>query len=396
MRISNFLLWQISYAELWVTETLWPEFSQAHLAAAIRDYARRQRRFGGLSVAGKPPTMPEAAGEGERGAADAAEKIITHTGRRGARFELLRYRLLSASLLISAALMFVALDAWAPDGGCAGIWIAPLGAVLFFGSAWECCRSVARRWSCPYSLLPGWLGAGGVIVASMVPMLWAAVGRAVPERLSVGASRVALDGHARGSISHRVLVPALLCPRQRGAHTVLRRQLGFHLFWGVRWRLLLRVRSTGSDNYGLFLVIGTIVVVKAADAGAYFTGRWLGRHKLCPRVSPGKTREGLVGALVIAAVVGVLYFEHLGSYWFPWAGFTAWKAFGTGDLDRGGWHSRRFDGIDGQAGETGVKDSGHLLPGLGGFWDVTDSVIPALLVTYLAVLVELIPSGALH
>lgn len=48
MRISNFLLWQISYAELWVTEKCWPEFETADLHQAIRDYASRDRRFGGL------------------------------------------------------------------------------------------------------------------------------------------------------------------------------------------------------------------------------------------------------------------------------------------------------------------------------------------------------------
>src|SRR6185503_18920883 len=48
MRVSNFLLWQISYAELYVTEVLWPEFRPPHLHAAIREYARRERRFGGL------------------------------------------------------------------------------------------------------------------------------------------------------------------------------------------------------------------------------------------------------------------------------------------------------------------------------------------------------------
>jgi undecaprenyl diphosphate synthase len=46
MRLSNFLLWQISYAELWVTETCWPAFSTAHLQEALRDYGRRKRRFG--------------------------------------------------------------------------------------------------------------------------------------------------------------------------------------------------------------------------------------------------------------------------------------------------------------------------------------------------------------
>ena len=49
MRISNFLLWQISYAEIWVTERCWPEFNEAELHRAIRDFAARERRFGGLN-----------------------------------------------------------------------------------------------------------------------------------------------------------------------------------------------------------------------------------------------------------------------------------------------------------------------------------------------------------
>ncbi len=49
MRISNFLLWQISYAELWVTEILWPDFRQPELMTALKDYAARDRRFGGLN-----------------------------------------------------------------------------------------------------------------------------------------------------------------------------------------------------------------------------------------------------------------------------------------------------------------------------------------------------------
>ncbi len=51
MRISNFLLWQISYAELWVTQRAWPEFEVADLHSAIRDFAARDRRFGGLNPA---------------------------------------------------------------------------------------------------------------------------------------------------------------------------------------------------------------------------------------------------------------------------------------------------------------------------------------------------------
>lgn len=48
MRLSNFLLWQMSYSELWVTPTLWPDFTASDLHAAIRDFAGRERRFGGL------------------------------------------------------------------------------------------------------------------------------------------------------------------------------------------------------------------------------------------------------------------------------------------------------------------------------------------------------------
>jgi undecaprenyl diphosphate synthase len=48
MRVSNFLLWQISYAEIWVTSHYWPEFDEAQLHQALRDFAARDRRFGGL------------------------------------------------------------------------------------------------------------------------------------------------------------------------------------------------------------------------------------------------------------------------------------------------------------------------------------------------------------
>jgi undecaprenyl diphosphate synthase len=48
MRISNFLLWEVSYAELWFTSVYWPEFKKKHLEEALSDYAKRERRFGGL------------------------------------------------------------------------------------------------------------------------------------------------------------------------------------------------------------------------------------------------------------------------------------------------------------------------------------------------------------
>jgi undecaprenyl diphosphate synthase len=54
MRISNFLLWQIAYSELYVTETLWPDFRREHLLDALLDFQKRDRRFGGLSPVVRP------------------------------------------------------------------------------------------------------------------------------------------------------------------------------------------------------------------------------------------------------------------------------------------------------------------------------------------------------
>lgn len=49
MRISNYLLWQISYSEIWITDICWPDFAEEHLHEAIRNFARRERRYGGLN-----------------------------------------------------------------------------------------------------------------------------------------------------------------------------------------------------------------------------------------------------------------------------------------------------------------------------------------------------------
>jgi undecaprenyl diphosphate synthase len=59
MRVSNFLLWQIAYSEIWVTETLWPDFRRRHLLEAVVAYQKRERRYGGIKPA---PARPVALG----------------------------------------------------------------------------------------------------------------------------------------------------------------------------------------------------------------------------------------------------------------------------------------------------------------------------------------------
>ncbi len=63
MRISNFLLWQIAYAEIWVTPTLWPDFRRGELLTAIRDFQKRDRRYGGVRPAAQVPEPTTTAGE---------------------------------------------------------------------------------------------------------------------------------------------------------------------------------------------------------------------------------------------------------------------------------------------------------------------------------------------
>ena len=57
LRVSNFLLWQIAYAEIWVTETRWPDFRRRHLFQALLDYQRRERRYGGLGETNDPAAV---------------------------------------------------------------------------------------------------------------------------------------------------------------------------------------------------------------------------------------------------------------------------------------------------------------------------------------------------
>ena len=128
-------------------------------------------------------------------------------------------------------------------------------------------------------------------------------------------------------------------------------------------------------------VLGVLLVTKSCDIGAYFTGRALGKHKLIPWLSPGKTWEGLAGGAAMSALVamGVALVArrlHLpeGSRPMGFAEVSLWAAAGLGVLF----------GLVGQAGDllesvlkrdAGMKDSGKTIPGFGGVLDVVDSVL---------------------
>ncbi len=124
----------------------------------------------------------------------------------------------------------------------------------------------------------------------------------------------------------------------------------------------------GRDG-GPLLVLMLLFIIWAADIGAFFAGRRFGKHRLAPSISPGKTREGLLGGLVLAIVVAVAIAGLTGVL----AAGTAWVAAlaavtvlvsAAGDL---------FISIHKRT--VGVKDSGRLFPGHGGVLDRFDSLL---------------------
>jgi CDP-diglyceride synthetase len=161
------------------------------------------------------------------------------------------------------------------------------------------------------------------------------------------------------------------------------------IYLGVSLNLLERLALTDTaDNpyRGTQLVLLFLVATKFGDIGAYFGGRAFGRHKMAPRISPGKTWEGFafsfVGSiggtwLFTAILAATCAHQPFASWWQP----AAW-ALALGPL-----------GVAGDLAEScmkrdaAVKDSGAVVPGFGGFLDILDAIILAAPAAYLLALV---------
>lgn len=122
---------------------------------------------------------------------------------------------------------------------------------------------------------------------------------------------------------------------------------------------------------GRFYVLYFIIVTKFSDVGAYCTGSLIGRHKMIPRISPGKTWEGFVGAVVISTGCSVSLAILLGD---RLTGLTVPHAVVLGIiLSLGAVVGDLIESLFKR--EAGVKDSGHFFPGIGGILDLLDSLL---------------------
>jgi phosphatidate cytidylyltransferase len=162
--------------------------------------------------------------------------------------------------------------------------------------------------------------------------------------------------------------------------------------WGNKWAVggfvyaavpaiaLIWIRLIEPANQFPLLLLWVFIVTWATDIGAYFVGRLIGRNKLAPAISPGKTVEGLVGGVVAAGLLAgewVIYNDMPRTLLVLAPLFAV--AAQAGDLFES-WIKRR----------AGVKDSGHWLPGHGGLLDRLDGLVPVAVLTALVQLAGLL------
>jgi phosphatidate cytidylyltransferase len=287
----------------------------------------------------------------------------------------LRARLITGTLLVAGLVALL----WA-DGALANPVRAADGAVLrFLGSA-DGVLLVPLALAVLAPLLAVELAAmlrgAGIAAPTWLTVLAAVFGCAVT-RLPAGWSDAPAFAAGAFAFGAWMVVAVALVAHTRGERIAgvvagVGGTLLAFTYVGAMLGVWLLVRT----QVGPWVLAGAVLTVKASDIGAYAVGMTLGRRKMIPWLSPGKSWEGFAGGMAFAAAVGgLLAWASLGldnprDHVAPWLGAATGAVLGVvgpfGDLAES--LLKR---------SAGIKDSGTLLPGMGGAFDVLDSLLLA-------------------
>ncbi len=295
-------------------------------------------------------------------------------------------RLRTAVILLVIVFGFMYLDVAMPLAGIPGLWIIPIYLVLCLGTAREAISIVRNAWQIPVFWSPA-----VVLISAALPTL--------PELLGTFGSLNPLETSWSGVPGRLALVClgnwllasflgflALMNYKDRQEAIGWLVSVGLLLYISVSTSIWWIIRQVGEPKHALLNIIGIALVTKMADSGAYFTGKNLGRSPLAPVLSPKKTWEGLFGGWICACLAAVVFFTWTVSHETDrplWQRITGALLLGTALT----WMGLLGDLTESMMKRSGsIKDSGGSLAGLGGVWDVTDSLIPAGVVGLIAIL----------
>lgn len=291
---------------------------------------------------------------------------------------MLRWRLLLGALFIAALAGLCWLDGQQVAGLPPGGWLFPLAILLSLAASGEMLwlfgtRDRAER---PLSCLV-YGGNLAIVACNVGPVFWPHVGHhSAVARL--GWPLVAFAAAALATLAEAVW------RYERPGRAVTRTALTiFALFYvGLLLSFVVQLRVFGGSPASLVPLVSLIAIVKMGDTGAYTVGRLIGRHKMTPQLSPGKTWEGAAGAMAFAAFTGWLVFWLLGRF-----GGSAPYADGGSSLPLFRWQWVGYGLVVGVVGlfgdlaesllkrDAGRKDSSPWMPGFGGLLDVLDSIL---------------------
>lgn len=233
--------------------------------------------------------------------------------------------------------------------------------------------------------IPSFRILGVVGGSALISAAFFSVQRITVESAATGFNRTLNTGEWEWFVLYGILLAIFLrqFPRkndERSLATIACTLLGI-LYVPFLFNFITRLAFTWGLDTGRMMVLYLVVVVKGTDMGAFAVGSALGRHKMVPRVSPGKTWEGCVGGVLC----GVLA-----------SGLFHWLSNGTiGGIPAHASHALVLGvllAVVGTLGDlvesllkraTGAKDSSALVPGLGGLLDVLDSLLLSAPVLYM-------------